>query len=81
MSCGCKDPKPTEPKSFVGDIPSSVGTTPVKPSRLAIHCYCGLTRLIPAGLKFNEEFTLTPCNKCGSSFRGRLEADGVVELA
>lgn len=49
-------------------------------NRLAITCNCGLTRMLPAGLKEGDEFTLVPCPKCNSSLKGRLTAEGVQEV-
>ena len=48
--------------------------------RLGINCYCGLTRMIPAGLKIGEGFALAPCPKCGTGFTGRLTNEGVEEI-
>lgn len=50
------------------------------PTKLAINCLCGLTRIIPRDLKFGEEFTLTPCPKCATALRYRFERDGVHEV-
>lgn len=78
MPCGCKDKSNPAAKAVTS------GVTPAPPAevkyhRLGIHCYCGLYRLIPEGLKFGEIFTLVPCPKCGSDFRGRLIDETVVE--
>lgn len=50
------------------------------PTKLAINCICGLTRIIPRHLKFGEEFVLTPCPKCATALRYRFEPDGVHEV-
>lgn len=71
MPCKCNENKPPRPAE---EAPV------VQPSRLAIHCFCGLTRLIPAGLKVNDTFELVPCPKCGSGFRGKLVDQGVEEV-
>lgn len=80
MSCGCKDKskQPAEPVTPQVTAPP-LAAPEVKYHRLGIHCYCGLYRLIPEGLKFGETFTLVPCPKCGSDFRGRLIDETVVE--
>ncbi len=48
--------------------------------RLSIICSCGLQRLIPAGLKPGDEFTLVPCPKCNTPLRAKLTEDGVEEI-
>ena len=47
--------------------------------RLGINCYCGLTRMLPTGLKIGDSFTLAPCPKCGTGFTGHLTSEGVEE--
>lgn len=81
MSCGCKD-KNKQLETVTPPV-TPAPAPEVKYHRLGIHCYCGLYRLIPEGLKFGEEFRLVPCPKCGSNFHGRLisEEVGVEELA
>lgn len=50
------------------------------PTKLAINCICGLTRIIPRHLKFGEEFSLVPCPRCGVAMRYRFAEDGVHEI-
>jgi hypothetical protein len=54
--------------------------TPVKYDRLSINCFCGISRLIPTGLKVNDTFDLVPCPKCGTPFRGVFVEGGVYEV-
>jgi len=73
--------KPCEEKKKAAAAAVEQSKPVVHPSRLAIHCYCGLTRLIPAGLKPDDIFELVPCPKCGTGFRGKFVGEGVEELS
>lgn len=53
---------------------------PKQTLRLAINCLCGITRLLPTGLHPLEIFTMLPCPKCGTGFKGQLTDDGVQEI-
>lgn len=51
-----------------------------KVSFYTISCFCGLNRVLPEGLQNGDEFTLTPCPRCGNALRGRREGDGIREI-
>lgn len=70
--------KPCEEKKKAA-APTVESPTP-EFSFLTIHCYCGLRRIIPDGLKVGDEFNLIPCPKCGNAFHGRVEEGGVREI-
>lgn len=53
----------------------------VRPNRMMIACGgCGLMRLLPSGLKVDDEFTLVPCPKCFQALRGKFVGEGVQEI-
>lgn len=74
MGCNCSKKAPVP---VTGPI---AGPAEITRPREALHCFCGLTRLLPEGLREGDEFTLVPCPKCGSGLRGRVVAGGVMEL-
>lgn len=47
-------------------------------TKAVIHCYCGITRVLPMDITNGEPFRLKPCPVCKSSFKGILRGD-VVE--
>ena len=81
MSCKPCDEKKAARLAAEAAEPSPVAAVLARnPTKLAINCFCGLTRIIPRDLKFGEEFTLVPCPKCATAGRYRFEADGVHEV-
>lgn len=63
-------------------IPSGIYTPgdtyfPLEHISMTIHCWCGLMRVLPFGLKVDDSFALVPCPKCGSGLIGKFMGDKV----
>ena len=85
MPCSpCEEKKKArEAKETAAAAESAAPETPtvdVSITHLAIYCVCGLTRMIPTGLKIGDIFTLVPCIKCGNAFKGRFVGNGVEQI-
>lgn len=46
----------------------------------SIKCYCGITRILPAGLDIGSTVSLSPCLKCGSPFKGKYLGTTIEEI-